>query len=633
MRIAIVGAGVSGLVAARSLQGAHQVVLLEAEDRAGGHVNTVNIDDHTAVDTGFIVFNTRTYPRFTALLGELGIGAAPSEMSFSVRSDRGLEYAGTDLSTLYAQRRRIFDLRHHRMVLDILRFFRDARQLVEADGDDLPLADWLRARRYSEAFVEDHLVPMIRAVWSANRDVATRLPARFLARFFANHGFLDVRDRVPWLTIPGGARRYVRAILDDFTRRGGELRTGARVTRIAREPGGVRVGDERFDHAVVACHADQALALLAEPSPVERELLGAFPYQRNDAVLHTDARVMPRLRRIWSSWNVHTDGATTDGPYVTYWMNRLQPLGTARDHFVTLNREIDPAQVIARSVYHHPIFTLAGVRAQLRHDELIDHLGVSYCGAYWRNGFHEDGVVSAERVAARLLGRRDRGVTASAIYEGTLSHARGAPPHAFAVDLRMLYLDLDELPTLRLGPWLSFRRRDYLGDPARPLALAVADEVERQLGARPDGPIRALTQVRSLGYVFNPVTFYYCFDRRERVVAVAAEITNTPWSERHTYVVPRGGGELDKRFHVSPFFPMSQRYRWKFSPPGDELTVEMENLEAERRTFRARLALRRRPLDRRALLTRPLMPWKVHASIYWQALRLFLKGAPFHGHP
>jgi predicted NAD/FAD-binding protein len=409
VKIAVVGSGVSGLVCAHLLAPRHDVVLLEAADRVGGHVHTVDVDGpggRTAVDTGFIVFNRKTYPSFVRLLERLGVASQESDMSFSVRSDRrDLEYAGAGLATLYAQRRNLLSPRFHRMVLDLLRFYREARALL-AEGPEVELLGWLRERGYSEAFVEDHLLPMVGAVWSSSRDGARGFPARFLARFFDNHGFLNVSDRPAWLTVRGGSRAYVRAILDGFR---GEVRTSCPVRSIRREERAVviRAGDgaaERFDHAIVACHADQALRVLEDPSPAEARLLSAFPYRANDVLLHDDAAVMPRLRRVWSSWNYHLDDEGRSGASVTYWMNRLQRLPGARQYFVTLNRAqaVRPDRVLRRLAYEHPVFTAQGVGAQARHEELVDARRTSYCGAYWRNGFHEDGVVSALRVCERF---------------------------------------------------------------------------------------------------------------------------------------------------------------------------------------------------------------------------------------
>ena len=409
MKIAIVGAGVSGLVSAHVLQQRHEVVLFEGARRIGGHTNTVTVmegERPIPIDTGFIVFNTHTYPNFVRLLGELKVGWVNSDMSFSVRSDRrDFEYNARDYSTLFAQKRNLLSPRFWRMLRDIPRFFREGRELLEGTGDE-PLIPWLEARGYSDAFIEDHLMPLLRAVWSANREVALVFPARFLVRFFENHGFLQVDDRPGWLTIPGGSQTYVRAILSAFR---GQVRSGARVTQVERTREGVIVRSEgseaeRFDHVVMACHSDQALRLLASPTELEESVLGAIPYQRNEAVLHTDSRMMPRKKKSWASWNVHLDDEGVDGACLTYWMNQLQPLGTKTDYFLTLNRShlIRPETVIRSETYHHPVFTTAGMLAQRRHAELIDLDGISYAGAYWRNGFHEDGVVSALQVTERL---------------------------------------------------------------------------------------------------------------------------------------------------------------------------------------------------------------------------------------
>jgi len=409
MRIAVIGSGISGLVAAHLLSPRHQVVLFEGDGRIGGHTHTVDVPDgkgSAAVDTGFIVFNERTYPNFTALLRRLGVAWQESDMSFSVRSEvRDFEYGSPGLGALFAQRRNLLDPRFHRMVLDILRFNREARELLE-EGREEVLLDWLARRGYSQAFVEDHLLPLVGAVWSSSRQGARTFPARFLARFFENHGFLDVRRKFPWLTIRGGSRQYVRAILSGLR---AEVRPGCPVRRITRPGAGVRVehaggAPERFDHAVVAVHADQALSLLGDPSPVERELLSAFPYRRNDVLLHTDAAVMPRRRGAWSSWNYHLDDANHGGASITYWMNNLQRLRAGRDWFVSLNRRaaVAPGATVLSLAYDHPVFSPGSSAAQARHRELLGHRDTSYCGAYWRNGFHEDGVVTALRACEGL---------------------------------------------------------------------------------------------------------------------------------------------------------------------------------------------------------------------------------------
>ena len=402
MKIAVVDSGVSGLVAAHLLSPRHDVVLFEADARIGGHVHTIDVPGTagpSAVDTGFIVFNRRTYPSFVRLLDRLGVAAQESDMSFGVRSEaRDLEYSGSGLLGLYAQPANAVSPRFHRMVADMFRFFREARELLE-EGSEVELLRWLEARGYSRAFIEDHLLPMVGAVWSSSREGVKAFPARFLARFFENHGFLQVNDRPAWYTVKGGSRTSVQAILDGFR---GEVRTSCPVLKVRREPRAVIVrfagaAAERFDHAILACHADQALRMLEDPSPAEREILSAFPYRPNDVLLHDDEAVMPHRKRAWASWNYHLDDGGAPGASVTYWMNHLQRLPGPRQLFVTLNRSgaVRPERVLRRLEYHHPVFTMAGVAAQARHPELLGPRRTSYCGAYWRNGFHEDGVVSA----------------------------------------------------------------------------------------------------------------------------------------------------------------------------------------------------------------------------------------------
>ncbi len=408
MKIAIVGSGISGLVSAHLLSRRHDVVLFEADARIGGHTHTVDVAEDgrgVPLDTGFIVFNERTYPNFVKLLRQLDVAWKESDMSFSVRSDkRDFEYGSPALGALFAQKRNLVDPRFHRMLLDIFRFYREARDLLD-EGAEVPLLDWLEVRGYSRGFVEDHLLPLVGAVWSSSCQGVREFPARFLARFFDNHGFLEVSRAFPWLTIDGGSRQYVRAILGEFP---GEVRTSSPVKRVERT-NGVTVeaagqAPERFDHAVLAVHADQALQMLADPSPIETALLSQFPYRPNKVRLHADDRVMPRRKQAWASWNYHLDDAESDGATVTYWMNKLQRPQARRDYFVTLNREgvVASDQTLLEITYDHPVFSPAAIGAQRRHGELLGHRGTSYCGSYWRNGFHEDGVVSALAVCERF---------------------------------------------------------------------------------------------------------------------------------------------------------------------------------------------------------------------------------------
>ncbi|HYH87972.1 MAG TPA: FAD-dependent oxidoreductase [Solirubrobacteraceae bacterium] len=410
MRIAVVGAGVSGLVAAHLLAREHEVTVFEAQAYAGGHTNTVRVDTpHEThwVDTGFIVFNDRNYPRFERLLDRLGVGGQPSDMSFAVTDEAGdFEYASTSPNGLFAKRAHLATPWFHRMVADLLRFQREARALLASDGDGPSLGHFLEERRYSRAFVDRLIVPQAAAVWSADPRQMWSFPARFLIEFFANHGMLGFRDRPKWRTVAGGSHRYVEALTAPWRDR---LRLSTPVERITRHPGHVTVTPrghdaERFDHVVLATHSDQALKLLADPSPREHELLAAIPYQANEAVLHTDARMLPRRRRAWASWNYHLLEEPTGKPTVTYHMNRLQSLDAEREFCVTLNRTeaIDPGTIIRTIPYAHPVYTADGQAAQARHAEISGENRTHYCGAYWGWGFHEDGVVSGERVATRL---------------------------------------------------------------------------------------------------------------------------------------------------------------------------------------------------------------------------------------
>ena len=406
MRIAIVGAGVSGLVTAHLLHGRHDIAVFEAGGHPGGHTNTVTVETEAGVhhvDTGFIVFNDRNYPRFERLLDRLGVAWQPSTMTFSVSDEHGdFEYSGASPNGLFAKRAHLVTPWFHRMVADLMRFNREARALL-ASRDDPSLRGWLEDRGYSRAFVERLIVPQASAVWSADPEQLWRFPARFLAEFFDNHGMLGFTDRPRWRTIRGGSRRYVEALTRPFADR---IRLRTPVTAIHRHDDHVTVDGERFDHVVLAAHADQSLGMLADPSDRELEILGAFPYQPNEAVLHTDRSLLPRRRRAWASWNYHLLEQPAGRPTVTYHMNRLQALSADRDFCVTLNRtdRIDPAQILRRIPYAHPVYTAAGAAAQQRHEEISGHGRTHFCGAYWGWGFHEDGVASAVRVAERLGG-------------------------------------------------------------------------------------------------------------------------------------------------------------------------------------------------------------------------------------
>jgi predicted NAD/FAD-binding protein len=386
------------------------VTLFEAAPRLGGHTYTVPVETERGeigVDIGFIVFNEKNYPGFVRLLGELGVSSQESEMSFSVRCEKtGLEYRSTSLDTLFAQRRNLLSPSFHRMLLDVLRFQRRAPELLEnGNGGGPTLEEYVRASGYSRRFWEHYLVPMGSAIWSAAPGNMGSFPASTLVRFFANHGFLDPSGSLRWRTIQGGSRTYVERIARPFAER---TRLGTPVRAVRRHRTHVELSTdgatESFDHVVIAAHGDQALAMLADPTPAERETLGAIAFQPNDTVLHTDSGLLPRRRRAWASWNYVVPAEPRSRAEVTYYSNRLQNLKGAPPLCVTLNRRdrVRPDAVLEAVEFHHPIHTLASLRAQKRFSEISGKNRTSYCGAYWGYGFHEDGVQSALRAVKPL---------------------------------------------------------------------------------------------------------------------------------------------------------------------------------------------------------------------------------------
>jgi predicted NAD/FAD-binding protein len=411
-KIAVIGAGISGLSAAWLLGQAHDVVLIEAAPRLGGHANTVSIQDEaggdTEVDTGFIVYNQKTYPNFVALLDNLGVATQPTEMSFAVSLDGGrLEYAGTSLAGLFAQRRNLASPRFWAMLQGLVRFYRDATRDAQAGHvTEMKLGDYLAAGGYGAAFRDDHLLPMAAAIWSAPCSEILSYPAQAFLRFHHNHGLLQLTDRPVWRTISGGSARYVARLREQFS---GKVRLGTPVRQVRRSSSEVLIsGDgwsEAFDHVVFATHADQTLAMLADPDPLEAAALGAFRYSRNRAVLHGDEGLMPRRRRAWASWNhIGERGRPDAACAVTYWMNRLQNLSATRPFFVTLNPPATLRQdtILHEEVYEHPIFDQAALAAQERLWALQGARRSWYCGAYFGSGFHEDGLQAGLAVAEAL---------------------------------------------------------------------------------------------------------------------------------------------------------------------------------------------------------------------------------------
>ncbi len=431
MRIAVVGSGIAGLGTAYLLDALHDVVVFEADDRFGGHSNTIDVEDEAAgslaIDTGFIVHNDRNYPNLTRLFDELDVPTQDTEMSFAVTdrnfggSNRLFTYRATSLATLLADPVNVVRPAMWRMVFDIVRFYRNANAHLEAttgntEEDDTTLAEFLVAGRYSSPFINHHLIPMGASVWSADPETFDAFPATSLFRFLANHGLLGINDRPQWRSIPGGSRVYVEAIRKRLK---GELRSATPVLRVERGPnsdtnpsgavsitfGGANPGRQQFDRVVFACHSDQALALLADPSPTETEILGAIGYQPNTATLHSDTSILSPKRRAWAAWNYtcQPPGQDGDGATLTYDLTTLQRLPGSARYLVSLNSHDQVGHPLhPRIDYAHPVFTPQAIAAQRRFDEIDGHDNTHFCGAYWGYGFHEDGFVSAIRVARKL---------------------------------------------------------------------------------------------------------------------------------------------------------------------------------------------------------------------------------------
>lgn len=411
MKIAIIGSGIAGLTSAYLLNRSHDITVFEAADWIGGHTHTVDVNVNGrdyAIDTGFIVFNDWTYPNFIRLLGQLGVNFKPTEMSFSVSDPKTrTEYNGNNLNSLFAQRSNLLSLSFWGMLRDIMRFNREALADLESQriAQDTTLGEYLRSRGYGERFIDHYIVPMGAAIWSMSLADMLAFPLQFFVRFFKNHGLLSVSNRPQWCVIEGGSSRYIEPLTASFAER---IRLSCPVNRVERDAEGVTVhsaaGSERFDKVVFACHSDQALKMLAQPSAAEQEILGTLPYAENDVVLHTDTRLLPKRPLAWASWNYRLGGGKQQLAAVTYDMNILQGIDSDTTFCVSLNQTeaIDPNKILARYTYSHPQYSLAGVDAQARWPELDGVNHTWFCGAYWANGFHEDGVVSGLRVASAL---------------------------------------------------------------------------------------------------------------------------------------------------------------------------------------------------------------------------------------
>jgi predicted NAD/FAD-binding protein len=406
MRVAVIGTGISGMTSAYLLSEDHEVVVYEANNYVGGHTNTVNVSlngDQYAVDTGFIVFNEKTYPNFVKLMRRLGVEWQDSQMSFSVQCEKtGVEFSPSTLNSLFIQRRNLIRPSFYRMLWDVMRFKRDSEALLESDDYQLTLAAFLEGKGYSQAFIQHFIIPMGEAIWSADPVKFNEFPALYFAQFFKNHGFLNVKDQPQWLTIKGRSHQYIKPITQPYA---DQIRVKCPVASIRRYSDRVEIQAqnqeaEKFDQVVIATHSDQALALLVDPTDAEKNILGVIPYQENQAVLHSDESLLPSKKAAWASWNYHIAKEELGRVAVTYDMNILQSIGAPQELCVSLNlaKAIDPSKIYREMIYHHPVYNPESLTARHSHSEINGVNRTYYAGAYWGYGFHEDGVASALEV-------------------------------------------------------------------------------------------------------------------------------------------------------------------------------------------------------------------------------------------
>lgn len=415
MKVAVIGSGISGISAAEYLSEKCDVTVFEKNGRVGGHADTHRIDiggEEIDVDTGFIVFNPDNYPRFSQLLEKYQVAYKDSDMSFAV-SNRftGLEYNATNLNTLFCQRRNLLNPKFYRMIKDIIRFYREASELLEDEFSDVSLGEYLRTNKYSDYFINEHIIPMASALWSGKADLIMDFPAKYLVAFMKNHNMMQLDNRPVWKTIDGGSKKYLQAITEkaNFT-----VKLNSTIKHIVRDTANVKIvmedgTEDIYDHIVMACHSDQALMLLENPTPQEDAVLGAIKYQRNEICLHWDTELLPRNKNAWASWNVLRNESSKEQCTVSYYMNLLQSLPTSMPVIVSLNmsEQVDDSKVWKYLEYEHPVYTQDTIEAQKRKIDIQGRNRSYFCGAYWGWGFHEDGARSGLEAAQQLL--RDNG--------------------------------------------------------------------------------------------------------------------------------------------------------------------------------------------------------------------------------
>ena len=643
--VAVVGSGVAGLTAAYVASRSARVTLFEADDRLGGHADTHLVREpdgsELAIDTGFIVHNERTYPTLLRLFGELGVATQESEMSMSVRDDAtGLEYAGAlGARGLFPRRRNLRDPAYLRMLAEVPRFHRRARELLARPGDDVTLGAFLRAHRFTAYFQRQFMEPLVAAVWSCDPAVALDYPARYLFTFLQHHGMLSVTGSPTWRTVTGGSREYVARVAAALD----EVRTGTKVTSVLETSDGVEVTDgngqvSTYDAVVVATHSGQALAMLADPTAAQREVLGAIGYSANVALLHTDTSLLPAAPAARASWNFRRPVEERGHVTVTYDLTRLQRLPTATHYLVTLGGEhlVDPATVVDRMEYEHPLYTPESVAAQRRLPE-IDSDRVAFAGAYHGWGFHEDGARSG-LAAVERLGFAWGGLEAQAtgVYETTIRHTRRAPfRRSFTHRSHTWVVDLDELPEHgRLSPLLGrFEARDHLGDPDRTIRdnlVAFLRLHGIELGR---GRVLMAAHPRALGYCFNPISVFWAFPEQDEP-CVVLEVHNT-YGDRHAYLVhpdERGRASTDKQMYVSPFHGTDGRYDLVAPVPDGRLQVAVTLTTDDENRFSASLTGRRTsrgPLRAAPAALRGAVLIRLHGIALWLR-RLPVRPRPHH---
>ncbi|GAA1958030.1 hypothetical protein GCM10009798_16990 [Nocardioides panacihumi] len=646
-RVAVIGSGVSGLVAAYACATRAHVTLYEADERLGGHADTHDVvegDRKLAIDTGFIVHNGRTYPTLTRVFDELGIATQASEMSMSIVDDlSGIGWAGArGWRGLLPDARHLRDVEHLRMLLDIPRFHRRARRLLRATGSDLTLGEFLREGRFSAHFVRHFAEPLVAAVWSCDPQVARDYPARYLFQFLDHHGMLAVSGSPTWRTVTGGSREYVTRIAERLD----EVRLGARVVEVTEHADRVSVRDGRgdprhYDKVVIATHPHQALAMLAAPTPEQREVLGAITYSANTALLHTDTSLLPADDRVRASWNFRRTTQEAAPVTVTYDLTRLQRLDTDVHYLVTLGGEdlVDPSTVIARRDYEHPLYTPTSVAAQSRLGE-IETARIAFAGAYHGWGFHEDGARAGVAAAGRLgFSWGTPGEPAPRrVYETRVSHVRRVPwRRTFTHRSTMWVVDLDSADRgSRWSRWWrgSIEGRDHLGDPA----LTVRENLARFLALEGvdlgDARVLLAAHPRAFGFCFNPISVFWCTRRDGTPLATVVEVHNT-YGDRHAYVVhpdTDGRARVDKRMYVSPFHGVDGTYELRVPPPGERLHIAVELHTDDGAAFSAALVGERAdPGPVRVALSGLLdaLRIRVHGIALW-AHRLPIRPRPPH---